>query len=98
MLHTAFATELKPQRGARHIDVMIPHGGEAERIVVPRVFLIADPDQGRFQQPNHSGQDFLTGKPGPRQILLSPAADGWENLAECDQPVVFGFVSKHSPA
>ena len=98
MLHTAFAAELKPQRGARDIYVMISHGGEAERIVVPRVFLIADPDQGRFQQPNHSGQDFFTGKPGPRQILLSPAADGRQNLAKRDQPVVFGFVSKHSPA
>ena len=64
VLDPALAPELEPDRLPADPDVPVAHRGQAERLVGPGVFLVADPDQGRLQEPDDRRQHLLARQPG----------------------------------
>ncbi len=70
-------------RTEREADVIAPHGGVpvahrgcAERVVQPRVLVVADPQQCRVDQPQHGRQHLLPRQAAQRHVAIDPPR-GW---------------------
>ena len=55
----ALPAKFKPDLRSCHFDVLVSHCGQSKRSIVPRVFLIADPDERCFEQLDNRRQHFL---------------------------------------
>jgi hypothetical protein len=64
----ALSSELKPQGRSLHLDVLIAHRRQAERIVGFRVLVVADANQAALEQLHHRGKHLLARQPWPFQI------------------------------
>jgi hypothetical protein len=78
--------------------VLVPHSCQPIGFVRPGVLLVADPDQGRFEQADDGGEHLLPWQARPPQIGVDPAPDGGQGLGEGDQPAVLRLVPHLAPA
>ena len=53
------------ETGAGNADVAVLEGGEAERVVFARLFIVAHANEAGFEQANHRGEDFFLRQPRP---------------------------------
>src|SRR6185436_21186689 len=82
------AAELEANASAVDLGVLVAHGREADRVVRPRVFLVADADQRFLEQLDDRRKDLLTGQAGVLQVRRRSLADPRQGLGERDQTAV----------
>jgi hypothetical protein len=78
--------------------VVVAQGGQAEGAVLAGVLLVADADQGRFEQAHDGGQHLAARQAGPRQVPLDAGANCRQGQAEGDHAVVLDLVARLPPA
>ena len=88
----ALAPELEAHLAAVHLHVTLAERGQAVGAVLARVFVVADPDVGLFQQAHHERQDPLPPVPVLAQVPLDLLAQLGQELAEFEDPLELGFV------
>lgn len=82
MLYTAFASELKTDRSAPHIDMTGTQCGQPIRAVFFCVARIANTDQGRFEQ-LHQQRHYLFPRHAMQgQLLLQALAHSRQSRTE----------------
>jgi len=91
--HPALASETEAEVGSRDRHMSPLERGEPVGTVFLGVFGVAYPDQGLLEQPDHGGQHFGAGKTRAGQVLLHPAPDLGQHLAELEHPPELGLVS-----
>src|ERR1700722_8564590 len=62
--------------------MVLPHSGQAVRVVELGVALAPDPEKANVQQPSGARQDLLPTKGASRQVSLHLGAQPWEGLGE----------------
>src|SRR5205807_1318525 len=70
----ALSSKVKADRRALHLHMLVPHGRQTERVVVPGVLLVAHADERGPQQPDNGGQDFLARQATTAKITSHPLA------------------------
>ena len=75
MLLPALAAKIEVDMGALDVDMAVLQRGQPEGAVGPRIFVVADPDQRRFQQTDDGGQQLFPGKSRQGQILVELGAN-----------------------
>src|SRR5258706_6767638 len=98
MVLTALAAELEAQRSAGDVHVPVAQGGEAEGVVLLRIFGVANEDQRRFEEIHNGGENLLPRQAAPRKILVYPLAELRQRLAKGAEACKFGLVAYASPA
>jgi hypothetical protein len=86
------ADETHQQFVALAAKVPAPERGRAEALVVARIFLVADADVLDIEQANDRSKDGVAAELAALQILLDPAAQPRQRLAELAQPGKLGAV------
>jgi hypothetical protein len=87
---SALAAESKSKLGPTHVHVAVLQCGEAERIVHPRVLLIANSKHRGVEDPDHGRQNLLARQPGPAQVGLHSLITG---RASPKDVILWYFVS-----
>ncbi len=77
--------------------MLLAHRGQPVGLVLLRVFGVADPDQGHFQQPDDRRQHLLARQPRLREVRLAALADERQRAGEGDHPVELGLVPRLVP-
>ncbi len=96
VMDAALAPEAEFQARAPDPGVPVAHCRQAERVVVAGIFVVADADQGRLQQPDDGRQHLAPGQAGEFQVAFGGAADLRQRPAEGERPAVLGLVP-HAP-
>ena len=68
----ALAAEGEVHLLATDVDVLIAQGRQAERLVLPHIFLVADPDQRLIEEADDGGSGLGVGEAACGQICLHP--------------------------
>lgn len=97
VLLPALAPKLETQTGASHLDMPVAQGAQAVRLIVARVFQIADTHVSRLQKAHDSGEDFFARQSGQAQVLPDTAPDRGKNFCEIEQPVKLGRIANGAP-
>ena len=97
VLHAALASEREPHAAAADLDMRVPQRRQAERLVLPRVFVVADPDERLLEQLDDRGQDLVLRQSGTPQVGVGAAAHARQRLREADQAVVLRLVADLAP-
>ncbi len=98
VMNAAFAAKLELDRRPRHADVTATQRGKSERVILARVFFVADSNPADLEQSHDCGQDLFTRQPGQGQIAIDLTPNGRQLFAERQHPVVFGCVTNLAPA
>src|SRR5262249_43971302 len=98
MLHAALPAKLEPDGRALDLRVLVAHGRQADGTVLLRVLLVADANEGFFEQLDHRGKHLFTGEAPPFQVGVGPPADSGQGAGESDELAVFHFVADVTPA
>ena len=96
VFHAALAAEGKAQHRARDLHVPVAQRSQPERPVLPRVFVVADPDQRLVEQKHHGGEDLPAAQVVPAQVALHPLAQERKDLAELEHAPELRLVA-HFP-
>ncbi|HLH18486.1 MAG TPA: hypothetical protein VKX45_14790 [Bryobacteraceae bacterium] len=96
VLLAALAAETEHQTSAVDADVAVAHGGQAEGLVLPCVFIVAHADERGLEQPHDRRQHLLARQAGTGEVLLHAAPDHREHGAERNHPGIFCLVA-YSP-
>jgi hypothetical protein len=70
---------------------------QAEGIVLPFVFFVADADEGGFQEPDNGGHDLVACELLVLQVTGHTAADSGQGFRESRHAIVLRFVARLSP-
>ena len=99
LLHLpAFAAEMKPNFRRRDVDVLVLERRQAVRIVVARVFLVADPERRFFEQRNDRRQNLFARQPGQPHIDGDRGANRRQSFGEVNHAIELRFVADRAPA
>ena len=99
VLLAALAAEAEAQRRAVDLDVAVAQGGQAERVVGPRVLLVADADQRRLEQAHDRRQHLLARQAAAAPRSRSTRARMRGSAApKASMRVVLGLVADVAPA
>ena len=96
--HAAFGAKMKMDRLSPHVRMPILHRRQAKGMILPRIFVVADSYQRRFEQPDDGGQNLLARQPGAAQIAAHAPANPRQRLAELQQIVVLAHPADGIPA
>src|SRR5262245_48978590 len=75
------------------MDVLVAHGGQADRIVLFRVLLVTDADEGRFEKAHDRGKHLCLWKAGELKVSFDAAANGGQRTAERAHTLVFHLIA-----
>ena len=67
-------------------------------MVFTGVGLVADADEGGFEEADDGGEDFFAREAGEGEVLVDALADGGEGGAEVEHVFVLGLVADFAPA
>ena len=98
MLLPGLAPEPEPDRGTAHRGVTRPQRGQPERTIETGVLVVADPDEGRLEEPHDGGQDLVARQAGRREIPFAAGADPRQDAREIEQLPELGVVAVRTPA
>ena len=98
MLDAGLAFEVEGEVGAVDVDVAAAEGGEAEGVVFACVGLVANADEGGFEEADDGGEDLFAREAGEGEVLVDALADGGECGAEVEHVFVLGLVADFAPA
>ena len=98
VLATGLAAEPEADPRPRHRGVPALQGRQAERAVEPRVLVVADPDEGRLQQPDDGRQHLLARHARYRQVGVAAFADTRQDAGEVDEALELRVVAAGPPA
>jgi hypothetical protein len=71
--------------------------GQAERPVGASVFLVANPDQREFQQPDYSREHSRAWQPGLAQVLGNSQADARKTASELEHTIKLCCITVSAP-
>ena len=91
------APEAEPDPVALDAGVAVAEGGQPEGAVEPRVGLVADPDQGQFEQADDGGQDLVARQSGSGQVGVAPLADHGQRGREFEHPPELVEIAAAAP-
>ena len=94
----ALALEFEADRRAFDIDVLVAQRGEAVGVIFLRVLLVADADEGGFEQAHDGGEHLLARQAGKGEVLFDALADDGQRFAEELHAFVLVFVAHLAPA
>src|SRR5919204_916666 len=77
--------------------MLIPHRGQAERLVLARILFVSDADQRFLEQLDDGGEHLLAREPWPRQIPGRSPSQFGQGFRERDHAVVLGVVASLAP-
>src|SRR5690606_10677219 len=80
-------------RGARRYR----QGGQPETVVLARVLLVADADQGRVEQIDRRREHLFTRQPARRQVLVDATVYARQAFGEIDEALIFRLVAHLVP-
>jgi hypothetical protein len=89
----AFAGKAKSHLVSIHSRVPSLQRGQAITIVVPGIVVVADANEGGFQEMNDGRKDFLAWKASKGHVVTNLGADSRESLCERDDMLVFGALA-----
>ena len=93
----ALAAELEAEVGAGDLDVAVLESGESEGAVGLGVLVVAHPDAGALEQPDHRGKNLFAGKSREAEVALQPRPDLRQRLAEAQHSAELGLVPDLPP-
>jgi hypothetical protein len=93
----ALPAEAELHRPARDLGVAVAEGGETERPVVARVFLVADANERGLQELDDGGQDAAAREPAVGEVFLEAGTDEGQGLPEGEHAAVFRLVAHGAP-
>src|SRR5437879_10753575 len=97
-LDAALALEKKADSGAPDVDVSVAQRGQPERVVLPGVFLVADPEVRRLEQADDGRHDLILRQPVTSQITRDAPPEAGQDLSEAGHAVEFVGVTGLAPA
>ncbi len=98
MFDLALAAEFEPHGRAVDLRVLLTQRREAERLVVPRILLVADANERLLEQLHDGGKDLFARQAGAAHVGGRARANARQGLSERDQAAVFHFVAHLSPS
>src|SRR5207245_10227871 len=97
-LDAALALEKKADSGAPDVDVSVAQRGQPERVVLPGVFLVADPEVRGLEQADDGRHDLILRQPVTSQITRDAPPEVGQDLSEAGHAVEFVGVTGLAPA
>src|SRR5205823_7238509 len=84
VLNSALALELEPHLRSHYGDMSTTQRGEPEGLVGLSVFVGADANQSRFEQPHYGGHNLVASEAGQRDVRFHSLSDLPEHIAELE--------------
>ena len=97
-LHAALAAEVQRDLVPFDRDVTILQRGQAEAVVLSRVFSIADAGQRSFHQAYYRREHFLARQIRSCEVLLDPSPNRRQRPREIEHVRVFVFIAHRTPS
>src|SRR6266702_2156781 len=95
--NATLASKLKSQLVPANTHMPVTQRGQAERPVGAGVFLVANPDQRKFQQPDYSRQHSRAWQPGLAQVLGNSSADARKTASELEHTIKLCGITVSAP-
>src|SRR6266851_879711 len=96
-LDAALALEQKPHGRAAHVDVPVAQRGQAERVILPGVLLVADAQERGLEQADDGTDHLLLRQPFPAQVGRRAPADPRQRPGELGHAVELVRVASLAP-
>ena len=79
------------------LNVAVAHRRQAVRMVLAGIFIVANTDDRRLQQPHDGGEDLGARHSGLAKVARDAAADFWQSLPEPEHVLEFRLVALLPP-
>ena len=90
--HAALADEAERERAAADLHVAVADRRQAEVLMLLRVLIVADADQGLLQQRNDGRENFPSRQAGQREMSADRRPEFRQDRRESDDSVVLGAL------
>ncbi len=97
MIDARFSAELKMNMLAMNFNVRVADRGEAERIIVAGVFLIADADERFFEELHERGKNFFARQSFELEVAFGRPANFGKRFPKGNHAVEFRFIARLPP-
>ncbi len=85
------------QGAAADLHVAVTHRAQTERVILFRVFFVADADQCGFEQPYHGRKNLPAIQATTRQIPCHVAANPRQCFSKRNRSLEFGAIARRRP-
>ena len=97
VMFTELSTELESKIAPGNLNVSIPQGGQAKRLIGAGVFCISNAYERGLEEAYHGSQDFFPRQPGARQIPIDLGAHPRQGVAIGNHAVILGGIAHRPP-
>src|SRR5688572_21644272 len=93
----ALAAELEADGATRDANVLVAQRGQPERVILPRILLVADANETALEQLHERRQHLLARQTRPRQVGACPSPEGRQRTRERLHTIELRLVTCRAP-
>src|SRR5438309_1090894 len=90
---SAFSAESEINGPSAHLHMIVSKSREPVRIVLPRIFVVADSNRHGIEQLHNGGKDFSLAEPAAGEVFLDLSPNVRQRCSEHRHPVEFRLIA-----